>query len=155
VAILGKRLNVGAGGNILDGYDNLDRIQIWGATYLEFDKELLSRYGDNEADEIVCHGCLNEFEHNPVETMNEFWRVLRNGGKLDIVVAVVDNGIGPFRDPIAKRYLSSEWVQYFNVDNVSRYNGGRGLGFIGAFRILLEEIGGERHYVLLEAIKDA
>jgi hypothetical protein len=151
---VGKRLNVGAGGNLLDGFDNLDKITMFGAQYLDFDEEKLSRYADNEAQEIVCRGCLNEFKTNVVETMNEFWRVLENGGRLEVVVAVVDSGIGPFRDPIAMRYLSSEWVQYFCPEYRDRYNGGRGLGFVGAFEVVRNEVAGERHLAELRAIKN-
>lgn len=146
-------LNVGAGGQILDGFENLDIYTGFGAKYFDFDDKQLKDYPDDSADIIIVHGCLNEFAVDVVTAMNEFWRVLCNGGKLDIVVAVVDNGIGPFRDPIARRYLSSEWVQYFLPDNPHRYTGGRGLGFKGAFKMISEDIAGERHAIILEAIK--
>lgn len=147
------KINLGAGGNILEGHDNLDKYTGFGAKYLDFDNGLLSEYQDSSAELIVVHGCLNEFAVDVVTSMNEFWRVLCNGGKLDIVVAVVDNGIGPFRDPMARRYLSSEWVQYFLPEDLGRYAGGRGFGFKGAFRAISNEVAGERHAVILEAVK--
>lgn len=150
---MGKRINLGAGGSLREGFDNLDIFTGFGATYHDFDVSLLSQYADSSVSEIQCHGCLNEFATNPVVAMNEFWRVLEPDGKLDIIVAVVDRNLGPFRDPLARRYLHSEWVQYFLPENKSRYDGGRGLGFKGAFRVIQNEVGGERHMVLLEAIK--
>ena len=150
---MGVRINLGSGGNNLSGYDNLDKNTMFGATYLDFDDDLLKQYADSSVEEIICQGCLNEFKTDVVTSMSEFWRVLQPEGILHIIVAVVDNGIGPFRDPIAKRYLSSEWVQYFSIDHPNRLAGGYGLGFKGAFRVVLDEVAGERHEVVAWAIK--
>jgi predicted SAM-dependent methyltransferase len=150
---MGIRINIGAGGQILPGYFNFDKNTMYGAAYLDFDEEKFDRFEDGAAEEIICRGCLNEFKMNVVETMNEFWRVLQPGGRLEIVVAVVDNGTGAFRDPVAQRYLNSGWADYFNVDSGGRYAGGVGLGFKGAFRIVSNEVGGERHEVVFEALK--
>lgn len=149
---MGKRLNIGAGGQILSEYENLDVYTGLGATYFDFDVKQLQDYASDSVERIVCHGCLGEFKTDLVTIMNEFWRVLEPYGEVSIVVAVVDNGIGAFRDPMARRYLSSQWVQYFVIGGMWE-NSGYGFGFKGKFDLVSNEVSGETHHVVLRAMK--
>jgi predicted SAM-dependent methyltransferase len=148
------RLNVGCGQDILTGdWINIDKyVQHPYAIPADADNGL--PYPDNDFDEVRCHGCLNEFKEDVVFHMNEFWRVLKHDGILDIVVAVVDDSRGPFRDPIARRYLHSQWAQYF-FRGGSWENSGHGLGFKGEFILESNEVAGEKHHVVLKAVKAA
>jgi predicted SAM-dependent methyltransferase len=150
---VGKKLNVGAGQSIQTGeWLNIDIYpQHPDVSLVDADDGL--PYEDNSFNEIRCYGCLNEFKRNLVFHMNSFWRVLENGGILDVVVAVVDNSKGPHRDPIAERYLHSEWAQYF-FRGGKWETGGHGLGFKGEFELVSNEVAGERHHVVLKAIKE-
>ena len=93
-----RGLNVGAGGDAGYGSDwvLLDKNPLSaGVIKGDVDAGALSQWGDEEFDEIKCYGCLNEFVSDVVTVMNEFWRLLKNDGKLDIKVAVVDNSLAP------------------------------------------------------------
>lgn len=150
MAIVDK-LNVGCGQNILAGWQNIDKVPYPGVTVVDIDKSGLP-HPDNHFDEIRCWGCLSEFQTDIVTIMNWFWRALIGGGRLDIRNAVVDNGIGVFRDPMAHRYLSSQWVEYFYIGGAWE-NSGYGFGFLGKFKMIFNEVSGETHHVILEAIK--
>lgn len=153
-----RGLNIGAGQDIPTGdWIHLDKYP-QGEYVRRYDVDEhhppLDYFHDKEFDEVRCFGCINEFRHDVVVMMNEFWRVLRNEGLLDIRVAVVDGGrTGAFRDPVAKRYLSSEWVNYFAGTDEGRLTGGRGLGFVGKFEVVTNEVLGEVHHVVLRAIR--
>ena len=149
---MAKKLNVGAGQSIQTGdWTNIDIYPQHDYVH-QVDVDDGLPYEDSCFNEIRCFGCLSEFKKDVVFHMNSFWRVLENGGILDVVVAVVDNGKGPHRDPIARRYLHSEWVQYF-FRGGQWETSGHGLGFKGEFELVSNEVGGEVHHVILKAIK--
>jgi len=147
---LGK-LNVGAGRSILSGWTNIDKVPYPGITVIDIDKEGLP-FPSSSFDELLCQGCLSEFQTDVVTVMNWFWDVLCNGGILEIRNAVVDNGNGAFRDPMARRYLHSQWVEYFYIGGAWE-NSGYGFGFRGKFEMVLNEVSGETHHVILRAVK--
>ena len=147
------KLNVGCGQDVRDGFINFDKVPYDARILkLNIDEELLSRFSDDSCDEIVCHGCLTEFKTDALTIMCEFWRVLKNGGVASIRLAVVDGGVGPFRDPTAYHQYSSQWIQYF-IRGGMWQNSGHGFGFRGEFELLQESLGGEVHHVILKAIK--
>lgn len=147
------KLNVGAGQSLPDGseWEHID-IHPQMPNVREWDVDNGLPYADNTFDEVRVYGCLSEFKQDVVFHMNEYWRVLQNGGVLDIINAVVDNGLGAFRDPLARRYLHSQWVQYFAGDT-GWVNSGKGFGFRGKFEFIKNEVSGESHHVILKAIK--
>lgn len=145
------KLNAGCGGSILSGWENID-IYPWNENVKRVDMDEGLPYPDSTFDEVRCYGVLMELGRTLVFHMGEFWRVLQNGGVLDIRVAVVDNGIGAFRDPIARRYLNSQWVEYFYVGGAWE-NSGYGYGFNGKFEMVSNEVAGEVQHVILKAIK--
>jgi predicted SAM-dependent methyltransferase len=150
MAIVDK-LNLGCGQNVIPGWVNIDKVSFPGVTVIDVDRSGIP-FPDNSFDELRCWGCLSEFQTDIVTMMDRFWRVLSGGGRLDITVAVVDNGIGAFRDPLARRYLSSQWIEYFYIGGQWE-NSGRGFGFAGKFKMVHSEVRGEVHQVILEAIK--
>ena len=149
------KLNVGCGQDIrdtnewihIDKYPQHDNVR-----QIDVDDNGLRMFDDNSFGEVLCRGCLNEFKTDVVAMMNEFWRVLKPDGILDITVAVVDNSLGPHRDPLAHRYLHSDWAQYFILDG-KWGTSGRGLGFEGWFTVLENTIAGEVHHVIFKALK--
>jgi len=149
------KLNVGCGQDIRNTNEwvHLDRNpQHHDVRPIDIDDNGLRMFDDNSFEDVLCKGCLNEFKTDVVAVMNEFWRVLKPNGVLDITVAVVDNGLGPYRDPLAHRYLHSDWVQYFFIEG-KWATSGKGIGFIGYFTLLENSVGGEVHHVVLKALK--
>jgi hypothetical protein len=145
------KLNAGCGGSFLDGWINCD-IYPWNENVQRVDMDEGLPYPDSFFDEVRLYGVLMELKNDLVFHMGQFWRVLQNGGILDIRVAVVDNGIGAFRDPIAHRYLNSQWVEYFYVGGKWE-NSGYGYGFKGKFEMVSNMVEGEVQHVTLKAIK--
>lgn len=149
---MARKLNVGAGLSIQTGdWTNIDIFPQHPYVH-RIDADNGLPYADSSFDEVRVYGCLNEFKKDAVFHLNEFWRVLENGGILDIIVAVVDNSKGPHRDPLARRYLHSEWVQYFFRGGQWEASG-HGMGFKGEFELVSNEVSGEVHHVILRAAK--
>ena len=147
------KLNVGCGQQIEIGHEWIN-IDVYPqhplVKLIDVDDGL--PYDDDSFDELRVWGNLSEFKRDVMFHMNNFWRVLQNGGILDVKIAVVDNGTGAFRDPIARRYLNSQWVEYFFIGGKWE-NSGYGLGFKGKFEMVSNEVAGEVHRVILKAVK--
>ena len=135
-----------------EGWINADKLPwVDGVITFDFDKEaLVSRFGESVFDEILCKGCIIEFIKNPIEVMSEFHDACQNNAIVTIITAVVDNGDGVFRDPTAKRYLRSDWIDYIAG---SRKMGGYGFGVRGAFELVSNQVSGEVQTVVFRVKK--
>lgn len=148
------RLNVGCGGNVREGWLNIDKNPSYGGALPgDVDDGFLTHLPEGHYTHILCKGCLNEFKTDVVTVMSQLTALLAPNGILEIKVAVVDHGKGAFRDPLAHRYLSSQWVDYFDTDG-PRGRGGQDLGFTGRLSLLESSVGGETHHVKLQKLED-
>src|SRR3990167_5576029 len=111
------KLSVGSGQRVLPQCISIDKnpeLEHQGVFIMDVDNaEDRDGLPKNHFEWIECSGNLNEFVTDVVAMMNWFWDLLKDGGTLLIAVAVVDNGYGAFRDPLAHRYLHSTWIEYF------------------------------------------
>ena len=148
------KINVGCGQDLRDGFINVDKnpdLVSRGAVLCDVDAGHLSHFPQEQFTHVVCKGCLNEFQTDVVSIMQQFHGLLVPDGILEIWVAVVDNGLGAFRDPLARRYLHSDWSEYF-FRGGRWQNSGIGFGFHGEFEQQENVVHGETHYIRLRKI---
>jgi SAM-dependent methyltransferase len=125
------KLNLGCSDNHREGFVNVDRVppadQI-------VDLAKPWPWPESSIVEVLAHDIV---EHLPdkIHTMNELWRVLRPGGRVEIVVP---DGCGPgqHQDPTHV----SAWVlnsfQYFEEKSFARVRFGVAYGIQARFRII-------------------
>ena len=101
------RLDVGCGQRVTPHCVSIDmnpELEYMGVIIANVDdREVRASFPTDHFEYIECSGCLNEFTTDVVTMMNWFWDLLKSDGVLRI--AVVDNSLGAFRDPIARGYL--------------------------------------------------
>jgi glycosyltransferase involved in cell wall biosynthesis len=145
-------LNLGCGDNHIPGMWNVDRA-------LPADQVVDLRFAwpwaDSSVDYIVAH---DVFEHLPdkIHTMNEAWRVLRPGGRIEIAVPTT-NGTGAFQDPTHTSFWNRRSFLYFEAGNPYRERFAWSYGISAAFNVFSERLDdsmdGERLTIVLEAIR--
>lgn len=150
---MGLRLNLGCSDGFLDGYVNVDRDpglrEVFldkcdpykGASFIGLDLSQ-DQFGgwpweNDSVDEIRAHDI---FEHLPDKTftMNESWRVLRPGGRLDIFIPTTD-GRGAWQDPDHKSYWNRNTFFYYTAADPHYGRFARAYGIKGGFRVVREE----------------
>jgi len=94
-------------------------------------------WADGSVEEIVAHDVI---EHLPdrLLTMNETWRVLKPGGKVDIVVPTTD-GPGAFQDPTHVSFWHRNSFKYFEAGNPYRERFAQSYGIQARFRVVAEK----------------
>lgn len=149
------RLNLGCSDNLLDGYLNIDIYKPPNATASNFMQcDLRPTYDsswpfdDNLVSEIIAH---DVFEHidgpgwegnkGIIWCMNESWRILKPGGRLDIIVPCLP-GIAPWVDPTHCQVWTSDLRYYFD-ERWNNPQGERGrLGPAYGITALFKTVGG-------------
>lgn len=148
------KLNLACGGDLSghEGWLNVDKFRFTDSVIpFDYDSEtLLERFGENRFDAVLCKGALIEFSKNPIEVFNDLYLVCAKDALITVILAVVDNSLACFRDPVAKHHYHSEWAQYIGGDRV---NGGYGLGLTGKFEIVSNVVVGELQTVVFRVIK--
>ena len=102
---------------------------------------------------------VDVIEHLPdkVRTMNEAWRVLIPGGRLEILVPTTD-GPGAWQDPTHVSFWNENSFLYYTDQDPHRERGGQWTGIKARFRVLKKELTIDpwkvvKLYILLEAVK--
>lgn len=119
-------------------------------------------WADSSVDEVVAH---DVFEHLPDKraTLNELWRILRNGGNADIIVPTAP-GVGAWCDPTHVSTWTAGDFEYFEKGNFARerFRGSSYYGVNADFRIVsyrwenyMNKFGEEvkKFHIALEAVK--
>lgn len=139
------KLNLGANDDVREGYITVDI-----APPADVVTDLRERWPwpDDSADEILSWDC---FEHLPskIHTLNEAWRVLRPGGRLDMRVPCVmlaDGRVNPgaFADPTHSSWWTMDDIYYFdqrwNNPEGERGRLGPAYGIVAVFRAIKWEL---------------
>lgn len=79
-----KKLNIGCGYDIREGYTNTDIFKHKGITYLDINK-FPYPFKSNVFDYVVLRGVLH-LSHDPYNTLNEVYRICSNGAIIDLDV---------------------------------------------------------------------
>jgi SAM-dependent methyltransferase len=113
-------------------------------------------WADSSLDFILAHDIV---EHLPdkIFTMNEAWRVLRPGGRIEIAVPTTE-GPGAFQDPTHRSYWNRRSFLYFEAGNPHRERFAARYGVAASFRAVSEATeqteNGPYLTIVLEAVKD-
>jgi SAM-dependent methyltransferase len=114
-----KKLNLGSGTDIKDGWINLDKFKLPGVDVVHDLGTLPLPFKDGEFDEILCQDILEHLDY--VMLMKELYRILKTGGRLKIRVPHFTS-VSSFVDPTHKNMFSFRTFEYFVKDlNPERY----------------------------------
>lgn len=110
------RLNLGAGDRAFPGFLSVDCVA---PADVVADLTQCWPWEDSAVDEVRAH---DVFEHMPDKrhSMNELWRVLKNGGKATIEVPSAARGAGAFQDPTHVSYWTANDFEYYEKGNYAR-----------------------------------
>lgn len=112
---MSKKLNVGCGKNIKEGYINLDIKQIPGIDVIHDLNKFPYPLKSNDFDEILCQDILEHVD-NLLLVMNEIYRILKPNGLLKIRVPHFTSSIA-FNDPTHKHFFAWDSFNYFLKSN--------------------------------------
>jgi predicted SAM-dependent methyltransferase len=121
------KIDIGGGFNPKAGFDSVDKCS--GAKYnVNFEHERLP-FADESVDEIYT---AHTFEHieNLIHLMNEIWRVMKWGAKIEIIVPHHECTLA-FQDPTHKRFFNSQSMKFFEGQYLNKYQ--LAYGITGAF----------------------
>lgn len=105
-----RRLNLGCGSDIRQGYVNLDRVSLPGVDVAHDLEKLPLPFEDGSFDEILCQDVLEHLDYVPL--MRELHRILVPGGTLVIRVPHF-TAVNNFIDPSHKKMFSFRTFEYF------------------------------------------
>ena len=105
-----KKLNLGSGKDIKDGWINLDSVKLPGVDVVHDIEKLLLPFANEEVDEILCQDILEHIEYIPV--LKDIHRILKVEGKLKIRVPHFTSK-GNFIDPTHKKRFSIYTFEMF------------------------------------------
>ena len=114
-----KRLNLGCGRDIKEGWMNLDFYKYDGVDIV-FDLDKLPLpFVDNSFDYILCKDVLEHVNFLPL--INEIYRILKIGGFLEIRVPHFTSNLN-YEDPTHQHIFSINTFDYFIEDSQFKYN---------------------------------
>lgn len=109
-----KKLNLGCGRNIKQGWVNLDLVSLPGVDIVHDVEKLPLPFKDEEFDEIRCDNILEHIEYIPV--MKELHRILKPEGLLKIRVPHFSSR-NNYVDPTHKKRFSIETFDFFVAES--------------------------------------
>lgn len=146
------KLNLGACDRKINGYLSVD---MCAPADIITDLSDFWPWEDSSVDEILAFDII---EHLPdkIFTMNEAWRVLKNGALLKIEVPTT-GGPGAFQDPTHVSFWNERSFLYYEKGNPYRERFAVNYGIHAAFRIKEKKTkltcDGPKLTIILEAIK--
>jgi len=137
------KLNLGCSDRHIEGYVSVDILPHPGplgrgetAIYQSVD---LNQWNwpwlDSSVDEILA---LDIFEHltDRIHSINEAWRVLRDGGRLTLECPNAAKGSGQWQDPQHISAWCPNSLQYYEAGAPAREGFGEAYGIVARFRVL-------------------
>ena len=111
-----KKLNIGCGEDIKNGYVNLDFVKQPGVDVVHNTNKFPWPFKDNTFDEVYASHVLEHID-DLIKTMQEIHRICRKGAKIIIRGPHFSCGVS-YRDPTHKRMFSYFTFEYFcNINN--------------------------------------
>ena len=105
------KINLGCGKDIKEGWINVDAIPLEGIDIVHNLNEFPYPFDDNSADYILMKHTLEHLD-DVVGVMEECHRILKPGGKIEIIVPYYKHE-GAFEDPTHKHFFTEHSMDYF------------------------------------------
>ena len=115
-----RKLNLGCGRDIKEGYINLDSLNLPKVDQVHDLNEFPYPFEENHFEEIYADNILEHLD-DLVKVMEELYRILKPGGKLIAIVPYFSSA-GAFQDPTHKRFFGLRTMNYFSKDFLYYYN---------------------------------
>src|SRR3989339_2029248 len=113
-----KKLNLGCGNDIREGWVNLDKIAMKCVDIVcDIERQPLP-FNDNEFDEILCHDVLEHIDYIPL--VRELYRILKNGGSI-FIRAPHFSSLNRYLDPTHKNSFSYRTFDFFVTGHKRSY----------------------------------
>ena len=147
------KLNLGCCDRSMPGYLGVD-IAPGPAVDIVTDLREQWPWWEGEVEHIIAHDII---EHLPdaIYTMNELYRVLRKGGRVEIVVPTTE-GPGAWQDPTHRTYWNRRSFLYYEAGNIYRERFAKAYGIEAAFKVVGEKmdrtIDGPKLTIVLEKV---
>ena len=106
-----RKLNLGCGPDIRQGYVNLDFLKIKGVVTVHDLNKFPYPFKDNSFDEVYCSHVLEHVD-DLIKVLSELRRITSNNGRIIIRVPHFSCGVS-YRDPTHKRLFSYFTFDYF------------------------------------------
>lgn len=128
------KIDLGCGPRKKEGFIGVDVNPDWPSVDVVADLTKRFPFPNDYVDELHCHDII---EHLPdrINTMNEIFRVCKNGAKVDIKVPSTD-GRGAFQDPTHVSFWNINSFLYYSIDHTPYLELNKHYGFSGGFKIL-------------------
>jgi glycosyltransferase involved in cell wall biosynthesis len=147
------KLNLGCCDNLLNGYINVDRVPAPGVTVADLQQPW--PWPDGSVTHIRAHDVIEHLA-DKIFIMNEMWRVLKQGGKAEIVVPTTE-GTGAWQDPTHVSFWNRRSFLYYEAGNPYRERFAQHYGIKARFRTLSEQVtptmDGPKLTIVLQAVK--
>ncbi|HUT37396.1 MAG TPA: methyltransferase domain-containing protein [Planctomycetota bacterium] len=114
-----RRLNLGCGRDIQEGYVNLDCVPLPGVSVVHDLNQFPYPFQDSSFDEILAQDIL-EHLHDTIRVMEELWRILVPGGILRIRVPDARSAYF-LHDPTHVSRFTERTFDYFTQEAPSRF----------------------------------
>lgn len=148
-----KKLNLGCGRDIKEGYINLDTTKLPGVDVVWNIKKLPLPFKNEEFEEILCNDILEHFG-NYVPVLKELYRILSSDGKLKIRVPHFTSR-NNYSDPTHRRLFSVSTFDFFVKGTRINKEKGRDYYFDFHFeKIASLKITFEKHIFLIRTINN-
>ena len=112
-----KKLNLGCGKDIRQGYINLDKKHLEGVDIVHDIEDLPFPFENEEFDEILCQDILEHVDY--IKVIRELYRILKIDGLLKIRVPHF-TAANNYRDPTHKHLFSFRTFEFFIKNNLYR-----------------------------------
>ncbi|HEY0220758.1 MAG TPA: class I SAM-dependent methyltransferase [Candidatus Paceibacterota bacterium] len=115
-----KRLNLGSGNDIREGWVNLDKFPLKGVDIVHDLEKLPLPFQNEEFDEVLCQDILEHLDYIPL--LKEIHRILKTGGKLTVRVPHFSSK-NNFIDPTHRKMFSINTFSFFTMGHFSKARG--------------------------------
>ncbi len=126
------KVDLCCGPNKPEGFIGVDTVKCPGVDIVADLNERFP-FEDNYIDQLRAHDAIEHLA-DKIHTMNEIWRICKNGAAVDIKVPSTD-GRGAFQDPTHVSYWNINSFYYYTSNNPVLYEHSRRYGFKGNFKI--------------------
>lgn len=114
-----KKLNLGCGKDIIEGYVNLDSIKLPKVDVVHNLNKYPWPFKDSTFEEVYCDNVLEHLD-SIIQPAEEIWRVSKPGAKVIIKVPIFP-GIGAAADPTHKQFFTYTTFNYFRPEDKLNY----------------------------------